>query len=238
MRRAFATRGLLAAVGLAAGPLLADEAQVRQLLRGRLPPAMVIESVAKSPIAGLYEVVLDGEIVYTDEKAEYFFGGNIFDIRSMPPRNLTLGRTNELLVQALTEARDLAIKQVNGAGARLLFTFEDPNCGYCKALRRELAKLDNVTVYTFLLPILSQDSADKALAVWCAPDRLRAWDELMSNGVVPAQARACPNPLERIAALARRFQISSTPAIYLVDGRRIGGMRSAAEIEKALGAGR
>ncbi|MBI3044834.1 MAG: DsbC family protein [Betaproteobacteria bacterium] len=229
-----AVAGLFLAALLAAGWANADETKIRQILQARMP-AMKVESVTRSPFPGLYEVVLDGEIVYTDEKAEYFFGGNIYDIRTLPPRNVTQERTQQLVAQTFTNARGLAIKRVRGGGARTLFTFEDPNCVYCKALTRELAKLDDVTIYTFLLPLLSQNSVEKSLAVWCAKDRAGAWEALMSKGAVPDDGTTCANPLERIAALARRYQIQSTPAIFLGDGRHIGGMRSALDIEKALG---
>ena len=224
---------LLAGAGLAAGWASADEASVRKSLQARMP-TMVIESVTLTPFAGLYEVVLDGEIVYTDERAEYFFGGNIYDIRTLPPRNLTQERTNRLAAKSFTEARELAIKRVKGNGARTLFTFEDPNCGYCKALQGELTKIDNVTIYTFLMPILSQDSVEKSVSVWCAKDRAGAWEELMLRGIAPESGKSCSHPLNRVAALARRFQITATPAIFLGDGRHIGGMRSAADIEKAF----
>lgn len=227
--------GLFLGAALAAAPAAADEAKIRKVLQSRLP-TMVVESVARSPFAGLYEVVLDGEIVYTDENAEYFFGGNIYDIRTLPPRNVTQERTNQLTAKTFVDARELAIKRVRGGGGRTLFTFEDPNCSYCKALTRELAKMDDVTIYTFLMPLLSQDSVDKSLAVWCAKDRAAAWEDLMSRGIVPDNSRSCSNPLNRIAALAKRYQIQATPAIFLGDGRHIGGMRSAADIEKAMAA--
>ena len=224
---------LIAGLVLVADAAGADEAKIRQILQSRLPK-MTVESVTRSPFAGLYEVVLDGEIVYTDEKGEYFFGGNIYDIRTLPPRNVTQERLNALAAKAFTDARELAIKRVRGNGARTLFTFEDPNCDYCKALHRELARVDNVTVYTFLMPILSQDSVDKSVAVWCAPDRAGAWDELMARGVVPESGRSCSHPLKQIAAIARRFQIQNTPAVFLGDGKQIGGLRSALDIEKAF----
>lgn len=226
---------LIAGAGLAAGWASADEALIRETLRARLP-TMAVESVTRSPFAGLYEVVLDGEIVYTDEKAEYFFGGNIYDIRTLPPRNVTQERLNQIAAQTFTAARELAIRRVRGNGERTLFTFEDPNCVYCKALQAELAKLDNVTIYTFLMPILSQDSVEKSLAVWCANDRAEAWEELMSRGTVPGSGKSCSHPLNQITAIARRFQIKSTPAIYLGDGSHIGGLRSAMDIEKAFSA--
>jgi thiol:disulfide interchange protein DsbC len=225
--------GLLAHAGWAG----ADEASVRKILQKRLP-TMNVESVTRVPFGGLYEVVLDGEIVYTDEQAEYFFGGSIYDIRTLPPRNLTQERTENLAANAFNKARDLAIKRVRGDGTRVLFTFEDPNCAYCKALTGELAKMDNVTIYTFLTPLLSQDSVEKSLAVWCAKDRALAWEDLMTSGKAPAGEKGCANPLQQIIVLARRFQVQATPAIFLGDGRHIGGMRSALDIEKALSAGR
>ena len=145
----------------------ANEAKVRQILQGKFP-TMKVESVTKAPCAGLYEVVLDGEIVYTDDKVEYFFGGNIYDIRTLPPRNLTEESSNRLIIRVLAASQDIAIKRVKGDGSRTLYTFEDPNCGYCQRLTQELTKVNNLTVYTFLTPILSQDSVEKSRAVWCA----------------------------------------------------------------------
>ena len=221
--------GLLAHAGWAG----ADEATVRKILQQRLP-TFNVERVTRVPFAGLYEVVLDGEIVYTDEKADYFFGGAIYDIRTLPPRNLTQERAYQLVAEAFTNARDLAIRRVRGDGSRVLFTFEDPNCPYCKSLARELAKMDNVTIYTFLTPLLGDDSVQKSLAVWCSKDRAQAWEDLMTRDAMPDGDRGCAHPLQRIGALAQRFQVQATPAIFLGDGRHIGGMRSAQDIEKAL----
>lgn len=211
----------------------ANEAKIRQILQGKFP-TMTVESVTKAPFAGLYEVVLDGEIVYTDEKVEYFFGGSIYDIRTLPPRNLTEEGTNRAVVQLLNGSRDLAIRRVKGNGKRTLYTFEDPNCGYCKQLHKELAKVDDVTIYTFLLPILSQDSIDKSRAVWCAKDRAKAWDDLMLKAALPEGGNACNTPIEKNLQLMRRFGIRGTPAVYLANGQQIGGYVPAEKIEQAL----
>ncbi|MNC84924.1 putative thiol:disulfide interchange protein DsbC precursor [compost metagenome] len=93
-----------------------------------------------------------------------------------------------------------------------------------------------MTIYTFLTPLLSDNSVEKSLSVWCAKDRAQAWEDLMSAGTVPDNDRSCANPLNQIAAITRRFQIQATPAIFLGDGKHIGGMRRAAEIEKAMAA--
>lgn len=226
--------GTLLGACLAAPLAHADEASVKQALQARFPN-MTVESVTRAPFAGLYEVVLDGEIVYTDDKVEYFFAGSIYDIRTMPPRNLTQENSARMVENALIGARESAIKRVRGEGKRILYTFEDPNCGYCKQLSRELVKIDNVTIYTFLLPILSQDSVEKARAVWCADNRAQAWEDLMLNAAPPQGDRNCATPIEKNRQLMRRFGIRGTPAIYLEDGRHIGGYLPAAQIEQALG---
>lgn len=219
--------------GLAACSASADEAKVRQILQSKFP-TMTVESVTKAPFAGLYEVVLDGEVVYTDDKVEYFFGGSIYDIRTLPPRNLTEESTGRMVVQILNGSRDMAIRRVKGNGKRTLYTFEDPNCSYCKQLNRELAKVDDVTIYTFLLPVLSQDSIEKSRAVWCAKDRAKAWDDLMLNAALPEGGNTCNTPIERNLQLMRRFGIRGTPAIYLANGQQIGGYVPAEKIEQAL----
>jgi thiol:disulfide interchange protein DsbC len=226
---------LLVLCGLAAFNAAAEEARIRQILQSKFPN-MTVQSVTKAPFAGLYEVVLDGEIVYTDAKVEYFFGGNIYDIRTLPPRNLTQEANNRLVVLTLAGSQEQAIKRVKGNGRRILYTFEDPNCGYCKRLQQELEKVTDITIYTFLLPILSQDSVEKSRAVWCAPDRAKAWDDLMLRAVLPEGGRACSTPIERNLQLMRRFGIRGTPAIYLANGQHIGGFMPAEKLEQALNA--
>ncbi|OGA53703.1 MAG: hypothetical protein A3G24_14950 [Betaproteobacteria bacterium RIFCSPLOWO2_12_FULL_62_13] len=223
----------LAVWGLAACSASADEAKIRQIVQGKFP-TMAVESVTKAPLAGLYEVVLDGEIVYTDEKVEYFFGGNIYDIRTLPPRNLTEERNSGMLVRLLNGARERAVKRVKGNGKRTLYTFEDPNCGYCKQLSRELEKVSDITIYTFLIPILGPDSVNKSTAVWCAADRAKAWDDLMLRAALPEGANMCSTPIEKNLQLMRRFGIRGTPAIYLSSGQQIGGYIPAEKIEQAL----
>jgi len=212
----------------------ASEAGVRQAFLARFPGATV-ESITRMPVGGLYEVVFEGQIVYTDEKVTYILSGNLFDLRGSTQRNVTLERSMQLAAQMLAKSQDGAIKRVKGNGKRVLYTFEDPNCGYCKELQKELVKVNDVTIYTFLWPILSPDSVDKSKAIWCSKDRVRAWDEAMTKGVTPGAARKdCDTPLEKNAQLAQRFGIRGTPAIYLANGQQIGGYVPADKLEQAL----
>ena len=224
---------LLVTTGLAAGAAHGSEAAIRKAVQARFPD-LPVESIAKTPFNGIYEVVLGGRIVYTDEKVSYVFIGNLLDTRGTGERDLTRERGAQLAAQTLRKATDQAIKRVRGTGKRVIYTFEDPNCGYCKQLQKELTKVNDVTVYIFLMPILSQDSVEKSRAIWCAKDRAKAWDDVMLRGLaLPGEAK-CDTPIEKNLELAQRFRINGTPAIFLADGRMLGGYVPADELEKAM----
>ena len=224
---------LLLTSGLAAGTAVASEAAIRQAFQSKITE-MTVESVTKSAMPGLYEVVANGQIFYVDEKVNFVIRGVLFDARTPALRNITAARNAELSAVLLRKSTDLAIKRVRGTGKRVLYTFEDPNCGYCRQLQKELLKLNDVTIYTFLWPILSPDSVEKSKAVWCARDRAKAWDDLMSNGAVPQNDAKCDTPIEKNMDLAQRFNARGTPAVFLADGRTIGGFVAADKIEEAF----
>lgn len=225
---------LLASAALFTQPVAADENAVKRAFQSRFAE-LPVESVAKTGMPGIYEVVAQGQIFYVDEKVNYVLRGVLFDSRTSELRNLTAERDAQIAAQSLSKAQDIAIKRVKGNGKRTLYTFEDPNCGYCKKLQEELVKLNNVTIYTFLLPIVSPpDSVEKSKAVWCAKDRGKAWDDLMTKGVVPSGEKTCDTPIEKSIQLAQRFGVRGTPAVYLTNGQHIGGYLPVDKIEQAL----
>ena len=223
----------LVLAGLAAATACASEAAIRQGFQAKIPNSTV-ESVMRTPFAGIYEVVFNGQIAYTDEKLNFVFFGNLVDVRASVERDLTRERVAQLTAQTLRKATDQAIKRVRGTGKRVIYTFEDPNCGYCKQLQRELTKISDVTVYTFLMPILSQDSVEKSRVIWCAKDRAKAWDDVMLRGMALQGEAKCETPLEKNMALAKRFRINGTPAIFFADGSMNGGYMPAEQLEQAL----
>ncbi len=198
---------------------------VESWLKG-MKVAVTVEGVQKTPIAGLFEVRLGTELIYVDEKGRYgLVDGRLIDLKSN--RNITQERLDELMRINFSELPlDLALKQVNGTGKRVLAVFEDPRCPHCRNLRRELIKLDNATIYTFPYPILSQESEDKSRAVWCsaAGDRMKAWNDLVIDGKNPDEPKvSCDAPVARQLELGRKYKISGTPTIFFSNGRRIPG---------------
>ena len=212
----------------------ADEADIKKAMEAKL--GAKVESVTKSGYLGLYEVYSEGNILYTDEKMTAFIaGGQLIDGKTM--KNVTEERMRKLTAIKFSELPlDRAIKQVRGDGKRVLATFEDPNCGYCKRLAKDLLKLDNVTIYTFLYPILSEDSIRKSKQIWCSADRAKAWNDWMVEGRAPAGKDDCDTAaITKNQEYGRRLGISGTPTMFFADGERVPGAMPLAKIEQKLG---
>ncbi|MFZ9545439.1 MAG: DsbC family protein, partial [Hylemonella sp.] len=188
----------------------------------------------KTPMAGLYEVRVNGtDIFYTDAEANFIIQGQLFDTRQR--RNLTEERIDKLTAIAFDSLplKD-AFTIVRGNGNRKIAIFADPNCGYCKRFERDLEKVENITIYNFLYPILGADSADKARNIWCAKDRSEAWLDWMLRSKTPASASCDTAAIARNVELGRKLKISGTPTLVFADGTRVPGAINTDQIEKQL----
>ena len=231
------SKNVLLVIALAASfGATAQEAMIRKNLLERIPQLQKIDEVTKSPIAGLFEIRVNGtEIYYTDAEGNYLVQGNLIDTKQR--RNLTEERIEKLTAISFS---DLPIKDaftiVRGNGKRKLAVFEDPNCGYCKRFERDLQKVDNVTIHMFLYPILSADSTERSKNIWCAKDKTKAWQDWMVRDQSPKTQSCDTSAIERNVELGRKYKITGTPTLVFLDGTRIPGAISAAEVEKHLSA--
>jgi thiol:disulfide interchange protein DsbC len=228
---------LLAAAALmvaATAPIaLASEATVKAALLKKYPQIQ-IQSVAKTPLAGMYEIYADGQLHYTDEKATYLFV-NASMIDTDKKINLTEERMNKLNAVNFDQLPlDLAFRKVKGKGTRKMAYFGDPNCGYCKKFEQDLARIEDVTVYIFLYPVLGPDSLQKTRAVWCSKDRVKTWDDQLLNNIAPTGPGTCDTPIDKILAFGRSKNITGTPTLFFVDGTRVPGAIPYEQIEQKL----
>ncbi len=217
---------------------LADEVSLKKAIEAAYPKVKV-DSIKKTTYSGLYEIYAGGQILYTDEKFSFLIAeGHLVD--SKTKRDITSDRLQDLSrIDFAKLPFDLAIKVVKGDGSRKLAVFSDVDCPYCKRLEKnELSQIDNITIYTFLLPIaqLHPDAANKSRAIWCAPDRAKAWLDWNLNGQLVAMTSntKCEAPIEKIAAIAETLGANSTPTMFTSDGKRITGAQPAAYIEEGL----
>jgi thiol:disulfide interchange protein DsbC len=244
--RAVKAAAILFAAGvLAISPVLAqgveklapptgEGAAIKKIIEQKFPGAEV-RSVVKTPYFGLYEVLMDDRIVYTDAKAKYLVVGAVYDTDQKV--NLTDERQRKLnRVNVATLPLDLALKKVKGTGERTLVVFSDADCPFCHKLEQELKTVDNVTIYTFLYPIdqLHPDAARKSRMIWCAPDRQKAWDAFFESGALPDNDGSCETPLAKTAELGSRFKVAATPTLIFADGSVVPGALPAQRLETEL----
>jgi thiol:disulfide interchange protein DsbC len=216
----------------AAAVKIGPELNIRHQIEQRLRPGTKIDAVTKSPYLGLYEVRIGNDLLYTDEKATYIFAGSILDGKTMA--NLTEERVAKLTAVKFEDLPfNNAIKVVNGTGKRQIAYFSDPNCPYCKQYEKSLTELKDTTVYVFLYAILGDDSTKKAKALWCAPDRARAWNDWMLRAQMVAP-KSCNDPIESNLELGRRMNVRATPTTILSNGEKVPGAIPIAQLQKAI----
>ncbi len=209
------------------------EQQVKSDLQKKLGTAAKIKSVSASPLSGIYEVLVGNEVFYTDAKSQYLIQGEIIELAT--GKNITEQRQNDLNRIKWSELSQAnAMKQVRGNGSRQLAIFSDPNCGYCKRLEKSIQQLDNITIYTYLIPILGADSVQKSKQIWCSAEPAKAYIDWMVNGSALSGKGDCTTPIDKNIALAKTYGITGTPTLFFTDGSRFPGAVQVADIEKKL----
>lgn len=213
------------------------EANIKKTLQKHLGTNAPVETVAKTPYSGLYEVKIGSEIIYTDADAKYIFIGRVVDAETS--RDLTEARLEEVnKIKFADLPLDLAAKTVKGNGKRVIAVFEDPNCGFCKRFRKTLTEVNDITVYTFMYPILGEDSKTKVKNIWCSADRAKAWDDWMLNGKTPATAPGSCSAAatDKVVEIGRKLGVTGTPTVFFADGTRVPGALDAKKLEEKLAA--
>ena len=246
---------LLAAVLLAAaaqGALAAptqEEARLLATLK-KAYPATDFTSVSASEVPGIYEVWMGPNVAFVSPKnPRYFIMGRLLDAQTATditgPKLARAQQAARVVAESSEDPNKSidtgklplqdALKVVHGTGARTLFSFSDPACAYCRRLEPELAQLQDVTIYTFVLPFQGRQLPQ---AVLCSPDPVKSWQSVMLNantsGLNP-QAD-CATPLDRNLALARQLGVNGTPTVFYADGTRTTGYVPVTEIERRIAA--
>ncbi len=212
---------LLAGFAIQATQALANPDVIRKEMQKKYPN-VTVQSVLPTAYPGLWEIFTGTELFYSDERASYILLGRLVDTAT----NADISTPRFAILTAIKFddlPLNLAVKTVVGKGTRKLAVFSDPNCGYCKRFETDVTTLADTTIYTFLYPILAADSASKSKQVWCAPDRVKAWQDWMLRGVALAGTEKCDNPIEKTTALGQRLGLKVTPVSYFADGTKLEG---------------
>jgi thiol:disulfide interchange protein DsbC len=229
------TTAAACALYLAAMAAHADEAKIRRAIEPKLQGAR-IEAVQPAPVPGLYEVRFRNEdgvqVLYTDASGKFVIAGDIYDSDS--DRNLTEERRRKLSAISFDALPlDLAVKVKRGNGKRTLAVFADPYCPACRQFEHVLAETKDITIYYFMFPVIRPDLTEQSRAVWCAPDRAKAWIDLAMRHKPPSPA-VCSDPINKILELGRSLRIASTPTLFFANGERVNGGLPPARLVKML----
>jgi len=230
------TRLLVLATALLAGSALANETLIRQAVEVKLG-GIKVDGVQPSALPGLYEVrfqTREGpQIVYVDAQANHIFVGDILEFKT--DRNLTQERIRRLsAIKFESLPLELAVKVQRGNGKRVLALFSDPYCPACQQFEKVLAQVEDITIYYFMYPVIRPELADHSRAVWCAPDRSKAWLDLALRGKPTATSTDCDTPVEKVLELGRSLRVGSTPTLILANGERHLGGLPAPKLRAAL----
>jgi thiol:disulfide interchange protein DsbC len=231
-----------AALAVACASAWSDDAAIRKAWAERYPTLKPLDEIVKSPIPGLYELRAGGDFYYSDEQGNYIIvasrdgiEGHVIDTRSKS--DVTEEHMDKMMAADMPKLpyKD-AIARKFGNGSRRLVVFEDPNCHFCKDVEKSLVSLKDVTIYTFLIPILGPDSVVKSRDIWCSHDSAKAWQSWMLDGVTPLRGMGTCDvaALDRNKALADRFRVNGTPAIIFDDGSRFAGAADLTRLAKRL----
>lgn len=213
------------------------EQQICESLKKRLQGkiGLPVDSVVPTPMKGVYEAVAQGEVLYTDAGADHILVGQLFETATQ--KNLTAETKDRLnRIDFSTLPLQDAIKTVRGNGKRVIAVFSDPNCSFCRKLEASLKDMKDVTIYTFLYPVIRPSSMNESKKIWCAKDSSAAWHDVMIEGKPAPEAdpKCDASALERNIALGSRLGVTGTPTVFVPSGQRAPGAVSMEYLEKML----
>ena len=222
------------------GPEDLIEAQLK-----KIDATIPIESISKSPMPGVYRVMLKGGFVlYSSDNGQYFIKGDMLEVRGSQLVNLTeamKSQQNAKLLKSLKK-EDMVIFSPNGETKGVIYAFTDVDCGYCRKLHREVDRLNELGIELRYLafPRGGQQSPvhDKMTNAWCSVDRKQALTDLKTGNPIRAEIKgdkaACSRVIDQHHTLGIQLGINGTPAMVLENGQVIPGYRAAEDIARII----
>ena len=226
--------------------LLADEQQqldqIKQQIEKKLP-TIRIESISKSRMPGVYEILSSGQILYVSADANFLISGKLFSIKdgiedltaeSMQRIDMKMAPMRRDKVGAVNDADMIIFKAANEK--HLVTVFTDVDCGYCRKLHKEMDNYHKLGISVQYMGFpragLGSSSHKKLQTVWCADDPIAAMDKAKIQRTFGTNT--CDDPIASHLKLVREFGLNGTPAIILKSGRLIAGFAEADQLLKAI----
>jgi len=188
-------------------------------------PGSKLEEFKPAQIPGLFEFARGADVLYVTADGRYAIDGDLYDLSN--DANLSDQRRRETrlaLIASVPESQMVIFGPAKAAHTVTVFT--DLDCGYCRKLHSEMAKYNElgIRVRYLFFPREGPDteSWDKAVSVWCSPNRNDALTRAKKGETIKA-AKCNPNPVKRDYELGQDVGLRGTPAIVLPDGDMLPG---------------
>ncbi len=208
---------LLAALGVSSVQASPEEDAIRAALKAQFN--WTVEKIEPAPVKGLWQVWVQRRLFYVDADAAHLIAGPIMDARTR--QDLSEAKESEWRWESFPR-RD-ALKQVWGKGEREVVVFSDANCTYCAQMDKLFEKVGNLTVYTFVTPMLRGKVNNSE--VICSADPAKTWHAWMTaRASLPDVPKGCDDSvLDRNLSLAGDLGINSAPTMYFKSGAMVRG---------------
>lgn len=216
----------------------------KQLKQSR--PDIQLKNIKSSPVKGIQEVELaDGSVIYASDDGKHFFYGELFQINDSGFTNLTEARNNVTRKDALAKVslKDLVVYKPKGETKAAVTVFTDIDCGYCRKLHMEMAKMNELGIEVRYMAFPRAGvkrgaeytpSFTKIASAWCAKDPQAALTDAKMGKELPANI-CKDNPIEAQYQLGQKLGVRGTPAMILEDGSMVPGYLPADQLASRLG---
>lgn len=231
---------LLVGAGFICVGALAGPAEIKAgLLKAR--PALPVDSVKVSPLAGMYQVNLKGgHMLYVTEDGKHFIAGDMYAVEANDFVNLSEGERNlqrKALIDAIDETEMVVFSPPADKLKATVTVFTDVDCGYCRKLHQEVPEMNKLGIAVRYLAYpragVDSDSYNKIVSAWCADDPREALTQVKAGQAIPT--RSCDNPVARQYELGGEIGVTGTPTLVYENGVVQSGYLPAAMLAARLG---
>jgi thiol:disulfide interchange protein DsbC len=216
---------------LASEPDKPDLSNLQAALGGESP-----DSVKPTVIPGLYEVVVNSQVLYLSNNGRFAIQGDILDLKARS--NITEARRSDLRIQAVDAIgeENMVIFAPDKPAKHTVTVFTDIDCGYCRRFHQQIADYnrEGIKVRYLMFPRagIGSDSYKKAVAVWCADDRKKALTRAKRGEDI--ELKSCDNPVQKEYEIGKTLGVRGTPSIILENGEMVPGYVPPAQLAQML----
>lgn len=200
-----------------------------------------VKEVQPSPMAGMFEVVTQSGILYTNQDASYFIYGKLFATKNNELVDLTAkteAKNSLALFNAAKVENELIVYPAKNE-KHVINVFTDTTCGYCVRLHSQMQQYNDlgITVRYLAFPRGGERSSNlnQMSAIWCAEDKNKAMNLAKGEGFKEGNTK-CMDTIQKHYALGTQIGITGTPAIMLQDGTLVSGYVPPAQLLQRLNA--